>query len=92
MIKSFKHKGLQLFFDKESTAGINAAHKAKLKIRLVALDTATCIEDMNLPGFRLHSLKGNKEGIWAIDVNKNWRITFEFIEGDAYIVDYEDYY
>lgn len=92
MIKSCKHKGLQLFFDKESTAGINSAHKAKLKMRLVALDTATSIEDINLPGFRLHSLKGNKEGLWAIDVNKNWRITFEFREGDAYILDYEDYH
>ena len=61
-------------------------------MRLVALDTAQCVEDMDLPGFRLHTLKGNKEGIWAIDVNKNWRITFEFIDGDAYIVDYEDYH
>ena len=92
MIKSFKHKGLQLFFDKESTAGINPAHKSKLKMRLVALDTATSIEDVNLPGFHLHPLKGNKEDLWAIDVNKNWRITFEFREGDAYIIDYEDYH
>ena len=92
MIKSFKHKGLQLLFDKGSVAGINAAHKSKLIIRLVALDTANVIEDMNLPGFRLHPLKGNKEGLWAIDVNKNWRITFEFRDGDAYILDYEDYH
>lgn len=92
MIKSFKHKGLQLYFEQGSSAGINAAHKSKLKMRLVALDTATSLEDMNLPGFRLHSLKGNKEGIWAIDVNKNWRITFEFRDSDAYIVDYEDYH
>jgi proteic killer suppression protein len=61
-------------------------------MRLVAIDTATSIEDINLPGFRLHSLKGNKESLWAIDVNKNWRITFEFREGDAYILDYEDYH
>ena len=92
MIRSFKHKGLELFFGEESTAGINPANKSKLKMRLVALDTASSIEDMNLPGFRLHSLKGKKEGLWAIDVNKNWRITFEFKEGDAYIVDYEDYH
>jgi proteic killer suppression protein len=92
MIKSFKHKGIQLFFDKESTAGINVAHQSKLKMRLVALDTATFIEDINLPSFRLHSLKGNKEGLWAIDVNKNWRITFEFRDGDAYILDYKDYH
>ena len=92
MIKSFKHKGLELFFNKGSTAGVNPAHKSKLKMRLVALDTASSIEDMNLPGFRLHSLKGSKEGLWAIDVNKNWRITFEFKEGNATILDYEDYH
>jgi len=92
MIKSFKHKGLQLFFSKGSTAGVNSAHKAKLKMRLVALDTANSIDDINLPGFRLHALKGNKEGLWSIDVNKNWRMTFEFKEGHTYILDYEDYH
>jgi len=92
MIKSFKHKGLQLFFNKGSMAGINAAHKTKLTMRLVALDTATSIEDINLLGFRLHSLSGNKESLWAIDVNKNWRVTFEFKEGNTYILDYEDYH
>ncbi|MCK5719817.1 MAG: type II toxin-antitoxin system RelE/ParE family toxin [Thiomargarita sp.] len=92
MIKSFKHKVLQKFFEKGSTVGINANHKMKLKMRLVALDTATCIEDIGLPGFRLHSLKGNKKDLWAIDVNKNWRITFKFMDGNAYIVDYEDYH
>ena len=92
MIKSFKHKGLQLFFEKGNIAKINAAHQSKLKMRLVALDTANGIEDMDLPGFHLHSLKGNRARIWAVDVNKNWRITFEFKEGDAYIVDYEDYH
>ncbi len=92
MIKSFKHKGLQRFFEKESTTGIIAAHKAKIKIRLVALDTATCIDDMDLPGFRLHPLKGVKDDVWAIDVSKNWRITFKFIDGDAYEANYEDYH
>ena len=92
MIKSFKHKGLQKFFETGSAAGINAVHKRKSSMRLVALDTALCIDDIDLPGFRLHSLKGTLEGIWAIDVNKNWRITFEFIDGDAYLVNYEDYH
>ncbi len=50
------------------------------------------IEDMNLPGYRLHQLKGQKKDIWSITVNGNWRITFEFIHGDAYIVNYEDYH
>lgn len=92
MIKSFKHKGLRKFFETGSTVGINSTHRQKLRIRLAALDTASIVEDMNLPGFRLHALKGNKQDLWAIDVNKNWRITFEFIDGDAYIVNYEDYH
>lgn len=92
MIKSFEHKGLQKFFETGSTAGIVAAHRSKIKMRLVALDTAAAIEDMDLPGFRLHGLKGNEEGAWAIDVNRNWRITFCFENGNAYIVNYEDYH
>ena len=92
MIKSFMHKGLQRFFEKGSAVGIQAAHQLKIKMRLVALDTATCVDDMDLPGFRLHQLKGKKKGTWAIDVNKNWRITFEFTDGDAYVVNYEDYH
>ncbi len=92
MIKSFKHKGLQKFFETGSVAGINPSHRQKIRIRLAALDTATTIEDMDLPGFRLHPLKGDKLGLWAIDVNKNWRITFEFLEGNAYVVNYEDYH
>ncbi|MBI1295751.1 Killer protein [bacterium] len=92
MIKSFKHKGLKNFFETGSAAGIDASHRQKLRIRLSALDTATTIDDLNLPGFRLHPLKGDRDGLWAIDVNKNWRITFEFIDGNAYVVNYEDYH
>jgi len=92
MIKTFKHKGLKLFFESGSLKGIKPGHRQKLRIRLAALDTATCIEDMDLPGFRLHSLKGNRKGLWAIDVNKNWRVVFKFQDGNAYIVDYEDYH
>ena len=92
MIKSFKHKGLQSFFETGGIAGIQAAHKQKLRIRLAALDTATMIEDMDLPGFRLHPLKGKMKGLWAIDVSKNWRVTFKFRDGDVYVVNYEDYH
>lgn len=92
MIKTFKHKGLKIFFETGSTKGIKQDHKQKLRIRLAALDTATCIEDMDLPGYRLHSLKGNKIGLWAIDVSQNWRVVFRFEDGNAYIVDYEDYH
>ena len=92
MIKSFKHKGLEEFFSSGSTRGIQSAHAGKLRLQLAALDTATAIEDMNIPGYRLHPLKGGRKGIWLITVNGNWRVTFEFKDGNAYIVNYEDYH
>lgn len=92
MIKSFVHKGLRRYYETGNVSGIDPSHRQKIRIRLTALDTATTIEDMDLPGFRLHSLRGDKQGLWAIDVSKNWRITFEFFDGDAYIVNYEDYH
>ncbi|MFQ5688025.1 MAG: type II toxin-antitoxin system RelE/ParE family toxin, partial [Candidatus Scalindua sp.] len=73
-------------------AGIKSSHNKKLRIQLTALNTATCIEDMDLPGFRLHPLKGNRKGLWATDVSKNWRIVFKFEEDNVYVVDYEDYH
>jgi len=63
-----------------------------LRIQLAALDTAETIEDMNIPGFKLHPLKGNRKGLWSISVSGNSRITFEFKDGNAYIVNYEDYH
>ncbi len=92
MIKSFKHKGLKKLYETGKKAGIKSSHNKKLRIQLTALNTATCIEDMDLPGFRLHSLKGKRKGLWAIDVSKNWRIVFRFDEGNVYVVDYEDYH
>lgn len=92
MIKSFKHKGLKKFFETGSQAGIQTKHAAKLRMQLAAIDTATLINDMNLPSFNLHELKGNRKGIWSITVNGNWRITFEFVNGHAYILNYEDYH
>jgi proteic killer suppression protein len=59
---------------------------------LAALDTAAEIADMDLPGFRLHALRGERHGRWSIAVSGNWRITFEFEDGHAYVVDYEDYH
>ncbi|MAM86185.1 MAG: Killer protein [unclassified Hahellaceae] len=92
MIKSFRHKGLKRFYETGSTAGIQAAHQQKLRMQLVALETAHTIEDMEVPGFRLHPLKGKNKGRWSIWVNGNWRLTFEFRDGNAYILDYEDYH
>jgi len=92
MIKTFKHKGLKKFFETGSKAGIQAKHDRKLRMQLAAIDTATIIDDVDLPGFKLHSLKGDRDGIWSITVNGNWRVTFEFVDGNAYILNYEDYH
>ena len=59
---------------------------------LAALDTAQSIQDMNVPGFKLHPLKGRLKGRWEISVSGNWRLTFEFREGDVHLLDYEDYH
>ena len=92
MIKNFKHKGLEKFFTTGSTAGIQAKHAARLEERLQALHTAITIDDMDLPGWRLHPLKGDHAGLWSINVSGNWRVVFEFVDGHAYIVNYEDYH
>ncbi len=57
-----------------------------------ALDTASNIEDIDIPGYRLHKLKGNQKDRWSISVNGNWRVTFDFNESNVYIVNYEDYH
>ena len=92
VIKSFRHKGLKQFFESGSTAGIQPDHRKKLRLQLAALDTAVRIEDIDIPGFRLHPLKGSQAGLWSIVVSGNWRITFGFRDGDAYAVNYEDYH
>ena len=92
MIKSFKHKGLEQFFLKDTVKGVQPKHAKKLRLQLIALGTAICIEDLDLPGYRLHPLKGSRKGFWSITVNGNWRITFEFQDGNVYIVNYEDYH
>lgn len=92
MIKSFKHKGLKIFFKSGSTKGIQSDHVNKLRMQLTALDTAANIEDIDIPGYSLHKLQGDKKGRWSISVNGNWRITFDFSESNVYIVNYEDYH
>lgn len=92
MIISFTHKGLARFFHSGSTAGIQAKHAPKLTMILAMLDHAKTVEDMNAQGLMLHPLKGKKKGLWAVRVSGNWRITFQFKNGDAEIVDYLDYH
>ena len=92
MIKSFRHKGLRRLYESGSTLGVQASHARRLRMQLAALDTAHAVEDMDIPGFRLHPLKGAMLGRWSISVNGNWRLTFEFQDGNAYVLDYEDYH
>lgn len=92
MIRTFRHKGLRKFYETGSVAGIQSGHSGRLRLQLAALETAQVIQDMDLPGFRLHQLKGKLRGRWVISVSGNWRLTFEFKNGDAYLLDYEDYH
>ena len=92
MIKDFRHKGLRLFFESGDVRGVQARHINRLRMQLSALDTATEISDMDIPGYRLHLLKGKRKGIWTISVSGNWRLTFEFTDGNVYLLDSEDYH
>ena len=92
MIKSFVHKGLQEFFETGTKKGIQAEHSAKLGRILDRLDASICARDMDLPGYRLHQLKGNLQDLWSVTVNGNWRVTFYFEGQDAFLVDYQDYH
>jgi proteic killer suppression protein len=78
--------------ERHQTAGIQAMHAKRLRLILAQLNQTRSIDDMNIPTFRLHPLKGNRKGIWAVTVQANWRITFRFIEGNAEVVNYEDYH
>lgn len=92
MIKSFQHKGLQLFFETGSKAGIQASHANRLARQLARLNEAESWGDMNLPGWRLHSLEGRLVGHYSVFVNGNWRLTFRFEGKDAILVNYQDYH
>jgi proteic killer suppression protein len=92
MIKSFVHKGLKNFFNTGITSGIQAKHAGRIRLILAQLNQARSIRDMDIPSLRLHKLKGQQKGIWSVTVQANWRITFRFVEGDAEIVNYENYH
>ncbi len=92
MIKSFVHKGLERFYHTGSKAGIQPRHAGKLRRILGRLDVAACPDDMELPGFRLHELKGSRKGTWAVTVQANWRVSFHVVKQDVELVNYEDYH
>lgn len=92
MIKTFRHKGLQAFFETGSKAGIQPHHAGKLRVLLTTLDSAKRADDMNAPGWKLHSLTADLAGYYFVTVNGNWRLTFTFEGEDAELVDYLDYH
>lgn len=92
MIVSFVHKGLERFYRNGKTSGIQAKHVQRLRLILTNLDQAESADDMDLPGLRLHPLKGSRKGTWAVTVSGNWRVTFKFTGRDVEIVNYEDYH
>lgn len=92
MIVSFEHKGLRRFWETGSISGIQKSHAARLRLILQRLNSAKEIQDINFHGARLHPLKGDMKGLWSVTVSGNWRITFGFEDGDAYIVNYLDYH
>ena len=92
MIKSFRHKGLQRFFEKGSKSGIQPQHERRLRLMLSRLDDAMEAADMDAPGWKLHALKGELKGQWAVWVDGNWRMTFAFEGNDAILVNYQDYH
>jgi proteic killer suppression protein len=92
MIRSIKHKGLSEFYLTGRLKGIQAHHASRLRILLTALNAAKEVQDLNVPAWYLHALKGSLKGHWSLTVNGNWRITFMFVDEDVYLVDYQDYH
>ncbi len=92
VIQSFRHKGLQRLFEKDDRRKVSAQDVQKLEHILAVLNRAVKTEDMNLPGFRLHPLKGKLKGFCSPTVRANWRETFRIKNGNAYDVDLIDYH
>jgi proteic killer suppression protein len=92
VIKSFRHKGLVVFFRRGTKSGIQPHHAAKLRLQLTALNAAAKPEDLSAPGWRLRPLTGGFKGFYSITVNGNWRVIFRFDGVDVELVDYLDYH
>jgi proteic killer suppression protein len=92
MIRTIRHKGLKRLYEEDDLRGVIAEHAVKLRDILARLDAAQTVTDMDMPGFRLHPLKGEMKGFWAVTVRANWRVIFRFADRDAFDVDYVDYH
>ena len=92
MIRSFRHRGLKALYGGKTASRVAPEHVEKLRDILAMLDRGRKLDDMDIPGFRLHPLKGDLKGHWAISVSGNWRVTFRFEDGHAVDVNYIDYH
>jgi toxin HigB-1 len=92
MIRSIRHKGLNRLYEDDDPRGVIAEHADRLRDILARLDSARAVTDIDMPGLRLHSLKGEMKGFWAVTVRANWRVIFRFSDHDALDVDYLDYH
>jgi proteic killer suppression protein len=92
MIQSIRHKGLRRLYEDDDARGVMREHATKLRDILARLDAASTVADIDLPGFRLHQLKGELKGFWAVTVRANWRVIFRLADGNVFDVDYVDYH
>ena len=92
MVRSIRHKGLKRLYEEDDVRGVQAEHAVKLRDILAKLDAAANEADMDLPGLRLHPLKGDLKGFWSVTVRANWRVIFRFAGHDCFDIDYLDYH
>ncbi len=92
VIRGFRHRGLKRLYERGDTSKVHAGHAARISLALADLDSANTPNDLDLPGHRLHPLKGGLKGLWSISISANWRITFRFERGEVYDVDLVDYH
>ena len=92
MIRSFRHRGLKRMYERGDASRVGPDLANRVALALADLDDAIKPSDLDLPGYRLHPLKGDFKGYWSISISGNWRVTFRFEDGDAYDVDLTDYH
>ncbi len=92
MIRTFRHKGLKRLYEKDNSSGVRGDQAARIRDVLSHLDLAEAPTDLDLPGYRLHALRGDLTGYWSVTISGNWRIIFRFEDGDALDVNLVDYH
>ena len=92
VLRTFRHKGLKRLFEGDDPSGVRADQLLRIRDVLAHLDEARRPRDLDLPGYRLHPLRGSLKGHWSVTISGNWRIVFRYADGDAFDVDLVDYH